>query len=230
MDAFSCDTTVLTYSGEREGLGRIHDAGAARGFRLHASLAVTPTRTPLGVLGAETWARTKPPKRDLNRRHLRADPQRESLRWGRAVRACEQRLQGTVRAIHVMDREGDSYDLLSELEAAQSRYIIRLSHDRRLVGERDKLREVVGLLVRRCRFGGCSTGKRQLCTPGPASHSFGRRRRQRRTRSFGCRPRRRSRRSSRRRCSASTGCRTRLQRTQGVPLRNWCRDTRLDHS
>ena len=138
------DTTVLTYSGDREGLGRIHDAGAARGFRLHASLAVTPTRTPLGVLGAETWARTKPPKRDLNRRHLRADPQRESLRWGRAVRACEQRLQGTVRAIHIMDREGDNYDLLSELEAAQSRYIIRLSHDRRLVGERDKLREVVG--------------------------------------------------------------------------------------
>lgn len=51
------DTTALTFNGDREGLGRIHDAGAARGFRLHASLAVTPTRTPLGVLGAETWAR-----------------------------------------------------------------------------------------------------------------------------------------------------------------------------
>ena len=91
-------------------------------------------RTPLGVLGAETWARTKPPRRDLNRRHLRADPQRESLRWGRAVRACEQRLQRPARAIHVMDREGDNYDLLSELEAAQSRYVIRLSHDRRAGG------------------------------------------------------------------------------------------------
>ncbi len=44
------DTTALTFNGDREGLGRIHDAGAARGFRLHASLAVTPTRTPL-------WAR-----------------------------------------------------------------------------------------------------------------------------------------------------------------------------
>jgi hypothetical protein len=138
------DTTVLTYSGEREGLGRIHDEGAARGFRLHASLAVTTTRTPLGVLAAETWARTKPPLRDLNRRHLRADPKRESLRWGRAVRACEQRLQGTVRAIHVMDREGDNYDLLSELSAAQTRFVIRLSHNRALVGERAKLREVAG--------------------------------------------------------------------------------------
>jgi hypothetical protein len=52
------DTTVLKFNGDREGLGRIHDAGAARGFRLHASLAVTPDRAPLGVLGGETWART----------------------------------------------------------------------------------------------------------------------------------------------------------------------------
>jgi hypothetical protein len=86
----------------------------------------------------------KPPLRDLNRRHMRADPKRESLRWGRAVRACEQRLQGTARAIHVMDREGDNYDLLSELSAAQTRFVIRLSHNRALVGERDKLREVAG--------------------------------------------------------------------------------------
>jgi hypothetical protein len=57
------DTTVLRFNGEREGLGRIHDAGAARGFRLHASLVVTPDRAPLGVLRGETWARTTPPRR-----------------------------------------------------------------------------------------------------------------------------------------------------------------------
>jgi hypothetical protein len=138
------DTTVLKFNGDREGLGRIHDAGAARGFRLHASLAVTPDRVPLGVLGGETWARTTPPRRDMNRRHMRADPQRESLRWGRAVRACEQRLQRPAVAIHVMDREGDNYDLLSELSAAQARFVIRLSHNRALAGEREKLREVAG--------------------------------------------------------------------------------------
>jgi hypothetical protein len=112
------DTTVLRFNGEREGLGRIHDDGAARGFRLHTSLAVTPNRMPLGVLRAETWARTSPPHRDLNRRHLRANPQRESLRWGRAVRACEQCL-GSGSVVHVMDREGDNYDLLSGLEATR---------------------------------------------------------------------------------------------------------------
>jgi hypothetical protein len=75
---------------------------------------------------------------------MRADPQRESLRWGRAVRTCEQLLQRPAVAIHVMDREGDNYDLLSELDAAKARYVIRLSHDRSLMGEREKLRAVVG--------------------------------------------------------------------------------------
>jgi len=138
------DTTVLKFNGDREGLGRIHDDGAARGFRLHISLAVTLARTPLGVLGVETWARTAPPRTDLNRRHLRANPQRESLRWGRAARACEQILGQAGLALHVMDREGDNYDLLSELSAAQTRFVIRLSHNRALVGVRDKLREVAG--------------------------------------------------------------------------------------
>jgi hypothetical protein len=48
------DTTILKFNGDREGLGRIHEAGGALGFLLHASLAVTPTRLPLGVLRAET--------------------------------------------------------------------------------------------------------------------------------------------------------------------------------
>jgi hypothetical protein len=138
------DTTVLKFNGEREGLGRIHQAGGARGFLLHASLAVTPTRTPLGVLRAETWARTAPTRSDRDKRHMRNDPGRESLRWGRAVQACDQRLGLQIRAIHVMDREGDSYDLLAELHGAGSRYVIRLAHDRNLVGEREKLRQVVG--------------------------------------------------------------------------------------
>src|SRR5258708_22481076 len=138
------DTTILRFNGERDGLGRIHDAGGARGFFVHTSLAVTPARTPLGVLRAETWARTRPPRRDRNQRRVRADPQRESLRWGRAVRECEELLGRPTGAIHVMDREGDNYDLFSELEAARACYVIRLANNRKLVGEREKLKQVVG--------------------------------------------------------------------------------------
>ncbi|HEX2702810.1 MAG TPA: IS4 family transposase [Solirubrobacteraceae bacterium] len=144
------DTTILKFNGDREGLGRLYEEGGTRGFRLHASLAVTPARTPLGVLRAETWARTTRPRRDRNRRHTRADPQRESLRWGRAVRACEEQLGQAVGAVHVMDREGDNYDLFSELHAAKAHYVIRLANDRRLVGESQKLKGVVGRAV--CLF------------------------------------------------------------------------------
>jgi hypothetical protein len=55
------DTTLLKFNGDREGLGRIYEEGGARGFRLHASLAVTPTRRACFE-----------PKRGLGRRHLAA--------------------------------------------------------------------------------------------------------------------------------------------------------------
>jgi hypothetical protein len=42
-----------------------------------------------------------------------------------------------------MDREGDNYDLFSKLIDSDARYIIRLAHNRNLVGETDKLKEVV---------------------------------------------------------------------------------------
>ena len=144
------DTTVLKFNGQREGLGRLFQAGGAEGFFLHASLAVTPTRMPLGIIGAETWARVAPTRKDLNRRTMRRDPNRESLRWGRAVLACEERLALPTRANHVMDREGDNYDLLAALQAHACRHVIRLANDRRLVGESDRLKQVVARGL--CRF------------------------------------------------------------------------------
>src|SRR5580658_8250269 len=85
-----------------------------------ASFAVTTERLPLGVMRVETWARTGPVRLDLNRRHIRANPERESLRWGRAVKACEALVDGPTELLHVMDREGDNYDLYAELEATQA--------------------------------------------------------------------------------------------------------------
>ena len=135
------DTTVMKFSGEREGLGRT--GTLAQGFFLHASLAVTPARVPIGVLGAETWVRRGPVKGRRNRRDTRRDPNRESLRWWRAVEACEERLGTSSRAVHVMDREGDNFDLFSMLQTNSCGFVIRLAHDRNLVGETDKLKHVV---------------------------------------------------------------------------------------
>jgi hypothetical protein len=72
------DTTSLEFGGERHGLGRLQTA-SKKGFFLHASLAVTAARDPLGILAAEPWVREQP-VRGRNKRQLREDPKRESLR------------------------------------------------------------------------------------------------------------------------------------------------------
>ena len=131
----------MQFSGVREGLGTTESR--ANGFFLHISLAVTGDRAPVGVLSAETWVRPLGYRRKGNKRDTRKDPSRESLRWWRAVEQCDQRWGSSSAASHVMDREGDNYDLFSKLIANECRYVIRLAHNRNLVGEVEKLKEVV---------------------------------------------------------------------------------------
>lgn len=143
------DTTSMEFRGEREGLGRL-ETSARSGFFLHASLAVTSAREPLGILAAETWSRKDRPKGRSNKRDTRKDPNRESLRWTRCVLAAEATLGKSHSAVHLMDREGDNYDLLSQLQAKSIRHVIRLAHNRNLVGTSEKLKDVA--LKGRCIF------------------------------------------------------------------------------
>jgi hypothetical protein len=53
-------------------------------------------------------------------------------------------------AVHVMDREGDNYDLFSQLQAESIRHVVRLAHNRNLVGTSEKLKEIA--LKGRCVF------------------------------------------------------------------------------
>lgn len=142
------DTTSLEFSGDREGLGRLETS--AFGFFLHASLAVTLDRTPLGVLGAENLVRKGAKRKNRSKRGIRKDPNRESLRWGRAVEECEKALDSPQHVIHIMDREGDNYDLISQLCNSNTRFIIRAAHNRCLVGETKKLRDLA--LNGKCRL------------------------------------------------------------------------------
>lgn len=129
------DTTKFLFSTDREGLGRIRTK-AKNGFFLHASIAATRDREVLGVLATDAWVRKAPSKTDArgkrpNTRQTRKDPERESLRWFRGVEAC-----GDVDGLHLMDREGDNYDLLAAMKEGRYRFVVRSSHDRTLTGDR----------------------------------------------------------------------------------------------
>ncbi len=132
------DTTEFEFSSMREGLGRL--ASDARvGFFLHAALAVSidADHRPLGVLDTHTWVRPPARRARRNGRPLNGAesarlPDRESLRWKGGVERVQERLDPHARAIHVADREADSFALIAWLTEHQTNFVIRVSHDRRL--------------------------------------------------------------------------------------------------
>src|SRR4051812_23128972 len=89
--------------GAREGLGRVKSGAknGKQGFFFHASLAVAAdgSRRPLGLAAFKTWVR---------------GPERSGVeyqRWEDQLRQASEQLDAKTRAIHVMDREADDYQM-----------------------------------------------------------------------------------------------------------------------
>jgi hypothetical protein len=137
------DTTQFEFGGQtrRPGLGRLICPG--QGFFGHFALATSADgkRKPLGILALETVFRLDKAKPKLQRRS--SDNRGESARWLRSVETAEAALGDRTHAIHVADREGDSYALLALLVDHRRWFVIRSFQDRILAGEDDaRLRAV----------------------------------------------------------------------------------------
>jgi hypothetical protein len=127
------DTTEFRFGGERhrEGLGWIN-SDRRQGFLAHFSFCVSLQGRPLGCLGLFAWARQGHKKGRRTKLIELSDPDRESQRWHEAALLTAERLHNRATAIHLMDREGDSYELFALLLEHEQRFVIRLGHDRRL--------------------------------------------------------------------------------------------------
>jgi hypothetical protein len=134
------DTTELSFGGEveREGLGSAR-GGGDQSFFAHVALGVSCVGRPLGVLGAQCWARTKPPRgnRKLSGKQLSRIPDKESNRWGELVAEVEDLVGSRGRAIHVTDREGDSYPLFCRMRELDASFVIRMARDRFVLEHED---------------------------------------------------------------------------------------------
>ena len=134
------DTTQFEFGGDskREGLGRLIRPG--QGFFGHFALVTSADgdREPLGLLNIETIFRLDKAKPKAQR--SRSDNRGESARWRRSIDVAETMLDGKTRAIHVMDREADSYAILSTLADAERSFVIRSFQDRLLVDDETRLR------------------------------------------------------------------------------------------
>ncbi len=138
------DTTQFDFPGnvKRKGLGRLIRA-AAQGFFGHFSLALSAdgARVPLGLLALETVFRLV--KSIGHKNWTPAKSRGERARWLNCIDDAEAVLGGRTKAIHVMDREADSYALLASLVEHEREFVVRSFQDRVLVGhDEDRLREV----------------------------------------------------------------------------------------
>ena len=128
------DTSHFEFPGEalRKGLAPLR--GKGQGFWGHFMLLVGgDDRHPLGIVGMQARSRSKTSrKRTLTRAERRNDPNNESRRWYEGVEQAEAEVAGASRIVHVMAREGDSYELLAQLCASHSPFVIRGFHNRRL--------------------------------------------------------------------------------------------------
>ena len=129
------DTTEMAFPGEQKRTGLTPLGPRRQGFWFHVALAVSAEglRAPLGLIAVAPFTRpaiggVKPSWRERFR-----DPRKESRRWAAGVTAVRSRMGAPGRAIHVMDREGDSYELFAALTAHGDRCVVRVRYDRQVV-------------------------------------------------------------------------------------------------
>lgn len=133
------DTTQFEFPGhaKRPGLGRLIRPG--QGFFAHFSLATSADgrREPLGLLALETVFRLDRAKPKTQRRS--SDNRGESARWRNCIEDAEQLLAGRTKAIHVMDREADSFAIFAALSEQERLFVIR-SFQNRILARADEAR------------------------------------------------------------------------------------------
>lgn len=130
------DTTSLNYTTRKT----LKDSGYissnnAQGFFSHTTIAVTPERLHLGIVGQKFWAREKQKTtRSSRQRESMMFAEKESYRWLEAYRdSCElARKCSNTQVIHITDREGDIFEIFDEhqREGGVADYIVRSNHNR----------------------------------------------------------------------------------------------------
>jgi hypothetical protein len=126
------DTTSLNFTGLHSipELGPIDSGGLARGVHLHTTLGVTTAGMVLGPLDQQYWARPLPGQPPPE--------EKESVKWINGIEGARDVLYTTAgnrpvpRLIHVMDREGDAYEVMMTIVDARDSAIIRCAQNRRI--------------------------------------------------------------------------------------------------
>lgn len=140
------DTTQLDFTPKRK---KMKDAGPLEweervGFLCHCSIAVTPGRLHLGLVGSEIWARDVEEMGKGKKCKQRDFEEKESRRWRdgyRTARGVAEACPAT-QVINVGDRESDIYEYLVEAtdpdRPPNAHFLVRAAQNRCLTELRNK--------------------------------------------------------------------------------------------
>jgi hypothetical protein len=103
-----------------------------RGLLAHSTLAFTPERAPLGLLGQQVWARDPATYGRLPDQHARPIDEKESAMWLRSLAAINAAAAAcpATHFVQVGDAEADVYDLFVARRAANVDLLVRAGQDR----------------------------------------------------------------------------------------------------
>lgn len=123
------DTSEIAFSGIRVGVGGL--SGPNDGFFAHPALVLSrdESHTPLGVVACDLSVR-KPKSEKGPRKTYEYGPDNEHTRWETNAASAHKSLSAVTDPIHVLDREGDAYLLLSRMAKDGRRFVIRSNCDR----------------------------------------------------------------------------------------------------
>lgn len=145
---FVQDSTSLNFTGLHRipELGPIDSGGLARGLHLHSTLAVSTTGKVLGIMDLQCWARPQPTPANARKK---VSAEKESAKWINGIENARAALYEAAegrplpRIIHVMDREGDAYEVMMAVEDAGDSAIIRCAQNRCMEDSLVKAHEAV---------------------------------------------------------------------------------------
>jgi hypothetical protein len=123
---------------DMEGVGEVGNP-LCRGFLLQTALAVDDKGAAYGVLGARTWVRPPAQHGKAKDRKQRPFDEKESALWWQAMEQAEARVGEAGRLLHVIDAEGDIFELFARARGAGFQLLVRASQDRRVQGEAGRL-------------------------------------------------------------------------------------------
>src|SRR5271157_1151450 len=135
--------TTLNFTGLHSipELGPIDSGGLASGVHFHSALAVTVSGQVVGILDQQYWARSLPGQP--------GPVEKASGKWINGIDASRAALYGAAgdralpRLIHLMDREGDAYEVMMTVVDGGDSAIIPCAQNRRIDGHLAKAHEAV---------------------------------------------------------------------------------------